>query len=166
MHNRVLSAGAYFHDSAGSPEGGWRSMDSAPRDGTVVELRCTYGVAPWYDLFKWTAENAPIIQDGVTYNFRDDQAPRWKKAQNLQSSVDDGPYLSWRPYNGDAASYTDPTGGAQNDMAYWRGAVAHKYGLPLDHFEGIAAENAARNARGKAAPIVPKRSLWARLFGG
>lgn len=32
-------------------------------------------------------------------------------------------------------NYTDPTGGMQNDMAYWRGAVAGKYGKPLDYFE-------------------------------
>jgi hypothetical protein len=26
---------------------GWRTMDSAPRDGSIVEIECRYGVRPW-----------------------------------------------------------------------------------------------------------------------
>lgn len=32
----------------------WRAMDSAPRDGTVIEIRCSWGYEPWYGNFRWS----------------------------------------------------------------------------------------------------------------
>ena len=47
----ALQMGAYYrsiaHDMAE-----WQPMDTAPRDGTVVEIRQSYGVAPWYAVAK------------------------------------------------------------------------------------------------------------------
>lgn len=34
----------------------WRTMESAPRDATVVEIRNGYGLMPTYGLFRWTDE--------------------------------------------------------------------------------------------------------------
>ena len=31
----------------------WRPINTAPRDGTVIEIKNNYGLAPWYDLFRW-----------------------------------------------------------------------------------------------------------------
>jgi hypothetical protein len=39
---------------AAASNGGWQPVSTAPRDGTVVEMLETYGVAPWYGIFKWT----------------------------------------------------------------------------------------------------------------
>ena len=93
----------------------WQHMSSAPRDGTIIETRCTYGVAPWYGLHKW---------DGA----------RWVSPDGL-SGVTGESTLAWRPHNGDVAAYIDPTNGFQDDPKYWRQAVAVKYGLPKNHFE-------------------------------
>lgn len=88
---------------------GWRSMDTAPRDGTVVELENRYGIAPWYGLFRWTAEH-----HGYT-----DTQPSWIMATDPRSSVSNDASLRWRPFNGDVAEYTDPTNGAQVTREYW-----------------------------------------------
>jgi len=110
----------------------WMPMDTAPRDGTVIEVRCTYGVAPWYGLHKWV---------------EDRYGRRWCDAVDDRKSVDEGYYLTWRPYRGAIADYVDPTNGAQNDSAYWRRAIAVKHGLRPDYFE----------------PKPP--TLWQRIFG-
>lgn len=121
-------------------------MSTAPRDGTVVEIKCSYGVAPWYGLFRWTDEQVVTARDGTKMAFKT-KDPSWvgvdRPGHGLCSGDDS---LQWRPHDGNAEAYVDPTGGAQSDPAYWRAAVARKYGLPADHFE-------------------PKRSLWNRLFG-
>lgn len=31
----------------------WQPIETAPRDGTIVELRCTYGMEPWTGWFLW-----------------------------------------------------------------------------------------------------------------
>jgi hypothetical protein len=108
----------------------WLTMESAPRDGTIVEVRCTYGVAPWYGLYRWTNTNSPAAECGY----------EWTKATDSNMSVLDESCLMWRPYQGDVAAYVDPTGGAQDSGAYWRAAVAKKYGLPDDYFESRASQ--------------------------
>lgn len=42
--------------SNAASNGGWKRMASAPRDGTTVEMLETYGVAPWYGIFRWTKD--------------------------------------------------------------------------------------------------------------
>lgn len=110
----------------------WRSMESAPRDGTWVELKNTYGVAPWYRLGRWTRERTSQDQTGEIVSYAA-ETPSWDFGD--ATGISDEEHLQWRPYSGDIKAYTDPTGGAQNSAAYWRGAVTKKYGLPLDYFE-------------------------------
>lgn len=156
----ALQVGARQQEFDSCDFDGWRSMDTAPRDGTWVELKCTYGVAPWYCLARWTDEQIVYCGDGATKKFKGRQ-PSWVKPDG------GGPFdeasLHWRPYAGEVASYTEPTGGMQNDMAYWRGAIANKYRLPLDYFEATAARNAKRNA-GTAAPVKARIPWWKRIF--
>jgi hypothetical protein len=119
----------------------WRSMESAPRDGTIIELRCTYGVAPWYGLHRWTTE-------GFTSD------PRWNSVDKPNQSIAaDEEYLAWRPYAGSPENYVDPTGGAQNDPRYWREAVARKYHLPANYFEN------------KQQVQNQKQTFWQKLRG-
>ena len=125
------------------PSGDWRPMSEALRDGTWVEVMNTYGVAPSYSLCRWTDEKAWRSRGG---NFFREEG-----------------HLKWRPYAGDPDNYVDPTGGLQNDMAYWRGAVAAKYGLRLDHFEAEARRNERRNAKAELRAV--ERSWWRRLLG-
>lgn len=131
---------------------GWRPMETAPRDGTYVELKCTYGIAPWYCIARWTDEDVAYGQDGQMHPFKDTRLS-WRKPDG--GGPTDEQFLQWRPYTQDVASYTDPTGGTQNDPAYWRGAVASKYGLPLAYLEKIAAQNADR-----LTPNVEHKPSW------
>lgn len=82
----------------------WQRIESAPRDGTPIELKNDYGIAPWYGLFKWVTDRG------------------WVDANNDSIGCGDGPWLSWRTYEDDPASYVDPTGGFQESTEYWRAA--------------------------------------------
>jgi hypothetical protein len=99
------------------PQGNnWKSMAIAPRDGTTIELCCTYGVAPWYGIYAWKSErNFP---DGTEWKGME---PTWVCVTEQSKSVSDEAYLYWRPYN-QTGDYVDPTNGAQNTSEYWRKA--------------------------------------------
>lgn len=152
----MLLAGAASQHAAETQDG-WQPMSAAPRDGTVIEVRCSYGVAPWYGLYKWSDTRIATDQHGQSHTFKTE--PAWIGASDPGSSIDGGSSFKWRPYTGDVAQYADPTGGAQNSAAYWRGAVAAKYGLPPDTFEREVARNVARD----------RKSWWQRavdaIFG-
>ncbi len=126
----VNQLGASFA-SSNAPDGGdWLPIVSAPRDGSIIETKNAYGDAPTYGLFRWSDEIT--WPDGRTSK----TSVRWTSVADSASGIGgEGSWLTWRPYRGDAATYVDPTGGKQEDPRYWRGAVAAKYGLPLDHFE-------------------------------
>lgn len=142
---------------------GWQPISSAPREGTIIETKNSYGVAPTYCLARWTAEVSCLAfvqqEDGSTKQERTTyigNSPSWQRADSQDGGNPmDGPHLTWRPYKGDPAAYVDPTGGLQNSMAYWRGAVAAKYGLPLDHFE----KQTARNIAGRNEPTLRPTGL-------
>lgn len=155
-NQQALQSGAYFQQRMASQSDGWSPMDTAPKDGTVIEIRCTYGVAPWYGLFRWTGERSAMDQNGERHPFT--TTPTWVRFGNDSSSVDGGSSFTWRPYKGDTASYVDPTGGMHDSAAYWRGAVAAKYGKPLDYFEKETARNGAINSG------TDYRGFWSRLF--
>lgn len=159
----ALQCGAHQQRFGGRQSDDWRSMATAPRDGTWVELKCTYGVAPWYCIARWTDEVRAWGRNGWTETYRASK-PSWVKPGG------GGPFyersLHWRPYVGEVTSYVDPTGGMQDDPAYWRGAVASKHGLPLDYFEEAAARNAERNAASSGPPKTARRPWWKRIFGG
>jgi hypothetical protein len=131
MNQKNLIIGAYQQSTSMGSDPNWMPMGTAPRDGTPVEIRCTYGVAPWYGVFCWNGNE-------------------WVKFKNPNSSVSadkngNSTVLTWRPLRTDPDHYVDPTGGAQDTSAYWRGAVAAKYGIPLDSFEALAAKNEQSN---------------------
>lgn len=153
-NQKMLETGAYYQ--RGSENQTWRPMSTAPRDGTWVELKNTYGVAPWYCIARWTDENISHGSDGRLYPFKS-KDKSWVKREG------GGPFseshLQWRPYSGKVEAYVDPTGGAQDSPAYWRGAVAAKYGLPLDTFEKQVEQNLRREEPKK------KRGFWNWLWG-
>jgi hypothetical protein len=89
-------------------------MQSAPRDGTVIELVCIYGIAPWYMSARWNGRRWEDACD-PTRGVRGDETLRWRP----------------RPHAGDPASYVDPTNGAQNSQDYWQAAMWRRsHGLP------------------------------------
>ena len=159
MRNTILSIGAIHRGLAMETSDEWRPMGSAPRDGTVIEIRCSYGVAPWYKLYRWGTTYSAHSNDGIV-EFEGE--PHWCAVPSDGSSFTEDATFNWRPYNGDPQNYSDPTGGFQNDPAYWRGAVAAKYGLPLDYFEAEAARNARRN---QCQPELEPLPWWKWLFG-
>lgn len=80
----------------------WKDIESAPRDGTPVELENCYGTRPTYRLCKWV--------DGEG----------WRDVNDELRGVGDGPWLRWREYSNSTSDYADPTNGAQETMAYWQ----------------------------------------------
>jgi hypothetical protein len=114
---------------------GWCDMSTAPRDGTVVELCCTYGVVPWYGVYRWSDElTTRLIICGTDGDGRPTQRvgepitgkseATWRDHQDSSKSVRDEAYLSWRPYERRGAVYVDPTGGLQDTVGYWRRACS------------------------------------------
>ena len=71
---------------------------------------------------------------GKIYAYKSN-TPSWQLINKPGSSATKEQTMAWRPYHGDAEHYSDPTGGMQDNMAYWRGAAASSAGLPLDAFE-------------------------------
>lgn len=112
---------------------GWSNIQDAPRDGTVIEIQNNYGVAPTWSICRW-------------------QGGGWERADNPSHGVGDGPWLSWRAYEGEVSDYIDPTNGQQDTADYWRLAV------------GLPPEAAMRSIVPKRAP--EKRGWLARLFAG
>jgi len=113
--------------------GGWQPVSIAPRDGTTVEMLETYGVAPWYGLFKWTRFRVAFGIDDKYYVFTAPE-PSWVSADDPRMGVQEDSCLFWRPYKG-TGKYIDPTGGAQNSMAYWCAAIYRRYNKKKDACE-------------------------------
>lgn len=147
----------------------WRSMTSAPHDGTIIEIRCTYGVAPWYGLYHWVAPTMSVQDQDGHWTKSTEAQKRWAKVGDDYSGFSEGGSFSWRPYSGSATQYVDPTGGAQNTAYYWRRAAALQKGLPGDYFEAEVYERtknspAAERAWIDARPPAPKPTLWERFW--
>ena len=86
----------------------WRDITSAPRDGTVIEIQNNWGVAPSFGIYKWV------------------DATGWVNARDDNFGVGDGAHLSWRPFEGEASDYVDPTKGAQDTREYWLAACRRR----------------------------------------
>lgn len=133
--------------SGPSRHGDWKSIDSAPRDGSVIELKNTYGLMPTYSVAKWEDEG-------------------WRDAGDPMRGVMDGPHLEWRPYAGDIATYLDPTGGRQDAPDYWDAATARSAGISVRQLHAIRARNEAEREQygnGDNAPYWPSRE-WNATF--
>lgn len=118
---------------------GWREMDTAPRDGTIVELCCTYGVAPWYGLFRWDGLPLSLLPKSGGYAYMlagrngepgsnygsggggsgSSSEQRWRSPDGNSGVCADDEYLRWRPYTGSISGYVDPTRGEQDTREYW-----------------------------------------------
>lgn len=143
-NTNMLEAGAYFRQTMDQQQD-WHPIGTAPKDGTVIEVRCTYGVAPWYGLFIWKEIVVLHDNNGESHEMR---SPGWKRVGDDSSSFEEGSSFTWRPYRGMTISYIDPTGGAQDSPAYWRGAAAASHGLPVDVFEKSTQLNVDDQKRG------------------
>lgn len=141
-------ANAYLHDS----DDGFSAINTAPRDGSIVEIKCKYGVVPWYGLFRWSDQGYAYGNQGLT------ECSGWPLGwrgggQSAGSNVDEGPYLLWKPFVGDPSAWKDPRGEYEVSAAYERGAIAAKYSLPLDYFEKETAKNVG-------STLIPKPVKW------
>lgn len=127
--------------------GEWKPISSAPRDGTVVEIMQTYGVAPTFGLYKWTKKyKAPLItrnEAGEEVERKiieaESKDPQWIDVNNPGHGVSYEPCLFWRksPYpsiatHSGSTGYVDPTNGAQNTVKYWCDALHMKYDAKKD----------------------------------
>ncbi len=107
--------------TSGRTETPWQSMESAPRDATVVELRCTYGIAPWYGLFQWVQDEWSHPTVWLWRSATDPRTSVGDRCRNALGGCEDN--LSWRPTDQDATSYIDPTNGFQATREYWESAA-------------------------------------------
>lgn len=132
----AFSAAQRCDSYSASINGDWKRIATAPRDGTKVEILQTYGVAPWYDLFYWRKKGTKYVQtvhysiDGKSAGDRQETFVEtkgsWASADRPGHSVIESSCLFWRPYKG-PDEYVDPTGGAQNSVAYWCAAEHLQY---------------------------------------
>jgi hypothetical protein len=115
----MISQSDLFADYERFAMSAWQPIVSAARDGTVIEIKNDYGIAPWYGLHKWVSGRG------------------WVSATDESSECGDGPWLTWRPYEGDPAQYTDPTNGAQESKEYWQAASGKNGGWVGDLFSKL-----------------------------
>lgn len=116
------SVGTRFESYA--PDGGnWHPFNTAPTDGTIIETKNVYGVAPSYFLFAYQTASG-------------ETDPRWVNVLNNRIGISDDHgywFMYWRSFLGDLHHYVDPTRGRQNTDEYWRCAAikrAASYGVP------------------------------------
>lgn len=76
----------------------YREMDSAPRDGSIIELKCYFGIEPWVSKAKWVQD--PVA--GSIWQMISDSP--WKSyVEDRYCSRQDGAgiaSLKWRPVRG------------------------------------------------------------------
>lgn len=122
-----IIAGSGIMWSTRRPDPMWSEMASAPHDGTVIEVRCTCGVAPWFKLHRWDVEQQ-----------------RWADAKDPAFSFTESRGFMWRPYTDSIENYVDPTGGQQYDPRYWREAAARSLGRPANYFDPVVTAKEKR----------------------
>lgn len=115
-YRKAQTSGAYFSQNMQTIAASFNPMESAPRDGTVIEVINTYGLAPTFALVKFKNNSWLVL-------------PERSEFQQMEM---EGPTLRWRAYAGTVEKYVDPTHGLQNDQQYWMGAFCAKYGYPLN----------------------------------
>ena len=67
---------------------GWKPIESAPKDGTIVEIRCKYGIDPWYGEFKWSNTRGgwwmyPDNSGGIEPTLVSDDELSWREANGV-----------------------------------------------------------------------------------
>lgn len=97
--------------------GGWKKIDSAPRDGRKVELMQTYGIAPTTGVFKWDPERLGV--GGKKGGWVQVSDPRFGMGESC---------AFWRPYTKQAELNEKTTRSTQ----YWCNAMHMKYNEKKD----------------------------------
>ena len=126
---------------------GWNNIQDAPRDGTVIEIQNNYGIAPTWNICRWERNG-------------------WQNANDPNSGVGDGPWLSWKPYAGEVSDYRDPTNGQQETNDYWllAAGLPPSFATNARRLPSVTKESAP--ARFRAAKEPKRKAGWlARLFG-
>lgn len=91
---QIVSSGMF--NQATMADGGWLSMDTAPRDGSVVEIKNSYGILPTYGLHRWAEDFPGSGRKG------------WQSATNPHMGLGDSEHVyQWRPYAGEPSDYVD-----------------------------------------------------------
>lgn len=70
----------------------WKTMDSAPRDGTIIEIKHLSG---WQDIYQYKIS---IYGDG----------PRWCKYDNNSFGIFEEENFRWRSFNKNPLNYNKP----------------------------------------------------------
>jgi hypothetical protein len=136
-------AGAQRCDSVSMAlTGDWKPGASAPRDGRIIEIMETYGIAPWYARVKWlkkgqTYKTIITIDDGKGHQTTQpytatESTGRWMEVDDPAGGPSDDECLFWRPTKQTGKSYDDPTHGAQKSVAYWCSAMHRPYDSKTD----------------------------------
>jgi hypothetical protein len=85
-------------------ESGWKTIDSAPKDGTVLEGMQTYGIAPYWSTVRFVNNH-------------------WVSGIDAAISLEPSTCLMWRPLKVAVLSYQEPTLGKQDTTGYWCDAM-------------------------------------------
>lgn len=89
---------------------GWKGMDCAPHDGSVVEIENRWGAKPWRALFRWTAENRNAgLDPSEIIPGQDIAAGHWVGATDPNLGFIGGAF-AWRKFDGDPATHENPFG--------------------------------------------------------
>lgn len=127
---------------------GWHDMETAPRDGTTIEIENAGGGKPWRGLYRW---------GGVQDFYEDERLPGedmsasgWRGVPNAGSGFYTGA-KAWRAFKGDPETYEDPY------------SSFDQFDYVIQGKRPTAKLKAAE--RRYAGPQAP-RSFWANLFGG
>src|SRR6266705_4767231 len=110
-------------------KGRWKAVNSAPRNGTAVEMLETFGTAPTYGRFAWTRDHTSLDSEGKMVHFR--ASPSWVNLDKPGFGVVENDCLFWRPYKG-TGHYIDPTNHQQDNVAYWCAAMHSQYDKHTD----------------------------------
>lgn len=73
----------------------YREMDSAPRDGSIIELKCYFGIEPWVSKAKWVQDPVAgsiwqMISDSPWKSYVEDRYCLRQDGAGIAS-------LKWRP---------------------------------------------------------------------
>jgi len=142
------------------PVRGYRSMATAPRDGTVIEVKCSYGIAPWYGLFSWTDEALAYTSGpgrGPTRIEKIKTQPGWYRPDR-PGGIHAEHTCEWRPYQKPVDRYVDPTGGAQEQSSYWLRAVARQHGVELAQL--MPAETVRATPKPARPTVLERVRAW------
>lgn len=68
----------------------WYAMDTAPRDGTVIEIVHCY--AMWSDLYEWIDDEHTSVRGAYTVRHKG----RWALVGDRRRGIDESDRFAWR----------------------------------------------------------------------